>query len=317
MHNPWHLSLVSALLFTFPLAGHGSPSDLANMVQAEYDFAAMAKREGYKASFLKYLSDDAVMFVNGPIAGRKRISERPDLPGQLQWYPAYAVVASTGDVGLSTGPWVYVNQGKPAGYGHFLSIWRKRADGSWINVLDVGIDHEEMKPPPEKLQMSSNAIAAQADTANAKAHSRDAPASHGAQTSGGAQTRNGAVAAPRDADTALREAERQFAQLASTSGYAAAAERVAHDDLRVYRSGHVPVSGAASAASFLKEQSAVGAPKLEYASGSGDFGYTYGPIAKAQGAGASHWFVHVWKKENGKWLLLTDLMTPLVEPKAE
>jgi ketosteroid isomerase-like protein len=279
--------LAAILLLAVP-AVHAAPADLANMVQAEYDFSDMAKREGYKASFLKYLAPDAIMFFNGPVPARKRVSERPDLPGLLQWYPTYAVVSSSGEVGLSTGPWVYRNEGKPAAYGHFFSIWRKQPDGSWRNALDVGIDHEEMQPAPAKLQVSASS--GRAEAARAK-HS--------------------------DTTAAVRAAEAQFAQLAAGSSYAAAVENMAHPELRVYRDGHVPVVGAAPAVAYLKDLGPVGAPKLDVASGSGDFGYAYGMIARRQGTGSSHAFVHVWKEEGGKWRLLGDLLTPVAEAKSQ
>jgi hypothetical protein len=269
-------------------AAHGAPADLANMVQAEYGFSDMAKSEGYKASFLKYLAPDAIMFFNGPVPARKRVSERPDLPGLLQWYPDYAVVSSSGDLGLSTGPWVYANEGKPSAYGHFFSIWRKQPDGSWRNALDVGIDHEEMQPAPPKLKVTA---------ATGHADSRSVKRS--------------------DTTAAVRAAEAQFAQLAITSSYAVAAERMADADLRVYRDGHVPVVGAVPAGAYLKDLGPVGAPKLDAASGSGDFGYAYGMIARREGAGASHAFVHVWKEEGGKWQLLGDLLTPVVQAKTQ
>jgi ketosteroid isomerase-like protein len=266
---------VTALLSLSSLTVYAAPSDLAQMVQTEYDFADMAKREGYKASFLKYLSDDSVMFENGPVPARKHVSNRPEMKGTLQWYPAYAVVASTGDMGLSTGPWIYANPaGQPSAHGHFVSIWRKQPDGTWLNALDVGVNHEEMKPAPEKLKIS-------------------APTGHADSTS--------AAHADRSAD--IRAAEAQFAQLATASGYAAAAEQLARTDLHVYRDGRPPVTGTAEATALLKEKDATGTPRVDYAAGSGDFGYAYGTIAKNQ-------FLHVWKQQNGKWQLLADLLLP-------
>ena len=282
------LAAIGAGMVLAASAAQAAPADLENMVQAEYDFSDMAMREGYKASFLKYLAPDAIMFFNGPVQGRERVSERPDFPGLLQWYPDYAIVSSSGDVGLSTGPWVYTSEGKPAAYGHFFSIWRKQPDGSWRNALDVGIDHDEMQPAPTKLKVS-------------------APTGH-TESVGAKRT---------DTSAAVRQAEAQFAQLAATSSYAAAAERLAHPELRVYRDGHAPVVGAVPAVAYLEDLGPLGAPKLDTAAGSSDFGYAYGMIARRQGTGASHSFVHVWKQENGKWQLLGDLITPVVEPKAQ
>ena len=71
-------------------------------------------------------------------------------------------------------------------------------------------------------------------------------------------------------------------------------------------SAHCPRSVA-----YLKDLGPIGAPTLDFASGSGDFGYAYGLIARRQGSGSSHAFVHVWKQENGHWQLLGELLTPV------
>jgi len=271
------LLVLSALL---PLAAaHAAPSDLANMVQAEYDFADLAKREGYKTSFLKYLSEDSVMFENGAVPARQRVSARPEMQGSLRWYPSFAVVSSAGDMGLSTGPWVYWDKGKPAAFGHFVSIWRKQPDGSWRNALDVGVNHDELQPAPGELKVA-------------------APSGHADSTS---------AAARGDRSSDIRAAEAQFAQLAQTSGYAAATEQLASPGVRVYRDGHPPMTGTTAAMTILKDKDAPAAPRLDYTAGSGDFGYAYGVIAKSQ-------FVHVWQQQNGKWQLLADVLLPLPEP---
>src|SRR4029450_8329788 len=127
MRTP-HLLVAVAAFSLCSFAAHASPSDLARMVQTEYDFSDAARRDGYKGSFLKYVSPDAVMFENGPVPARKRVSARTEMKGLLQWYPSYAVVASTGDVGLSTGPWVYTSPDNKLAYGHFVSVWRKQPD---------------------------------------------------------------------------------------------------------------------------------------------------------------------------------------------
>jgi ketosteroid isomerase-like protein len=277
----------ATMLVSCLAAAHAAPADrardLANMVQTEYDFSETAKKEGYKASFLKYLSEDNIMFADGPVKGRERVASRPELPGLLQWYPDYAVVANTGDVGLSAGPWVFSKDGQRIAFGHFFSIWRKQPDGHWRNALDIGIDHDEIKPAPAGFKVSVPAAApAEAASTTSTDRSRD-----------------------------IRAAELEFSRLAGVSGYVVAAERMAHPELRVYRNGHAPVVGAKPAVAFLKDQTSVGPTKLDFASGSGDFGYAYGTIAKPSGVGSSHVFVHVWKHDNGRWQLLGDLWSPV------
>ena len=52
--------LLTTLLALVPLTGHAAPSDLANMVKAEYDFADLFKQDPYYEQYAdgmqKYLA---------------------------------------------------------------------------------------------------------------------------------------------------------------------------------------------------------------------------------------------------------------------
>ena len=58
--------------------------------------------------------------------------------------------AASGDMGFTTGPWEAkgdINDEKPSGYGHFVTVWKKQADGSWKFVVDLGISHPQSGGP--------------------------------------------------------------------------------------------------------------------------------------------------------------------------
>jgi len=68
----------------------------------------------------------------------------------LAWQPSFAGMAESGDMGFTTGPWEFkgdVKDEKPSGYGHFMTVWKKQADGSWKFVVDLGISHPQSGGP--------------------------------------------------------------------------------------------------------------------------------------------------------------------------
>src|SRR5207253_9943909 len=118
----------------------------APVVEAEHAFAQHSIDHGMKPAFLAYAAPDGVIvnrqgFVNAIETWSKR---DPAPAGLLTWWPIYADVSHAGDLGWTTGPFEYREKStdeKPAGTGHYFTIWRKQPDGSWKWVLDLGIQH--------------------------------------------------------------------------------------------------------------------------------------------------------------------------------
>jgi ketosteroid isomerase-like protein len=258
-------------------ASQAHSSELAQMLRTEYAFNEACAREGFKASFLRYLAPDGVMFLPRPTNAQEGIRKQPESKGKLQWYPAYAVISSAGDLGLSTGPWVYTED-SGQGHGHFVTLWRKQSNGEWRAALDIGVNHARLEQPPAPLQ----ADAARQDWPPAKPSA-----------------------------ISIADAEKDFARRAAETGYRAAVERMAHGKLRVYRDGHPPATERGEAMKLLDLQAdRVGAISDNAAFSSGDLGYAYGVTGSAV-------FVHVWKHEADGWKLLLDLLKPLDKPQAE
>jgi hypothetical protein len=75
----------------------------------------------------------------------------------LAWQPIFARVSIAGDLGYTTGPWEYkdnIKDEKPSGYGNFVTVWKKQADGSWKFVVDLGISHPMSAGPLKLWQVS-------------------------------------------------------------------------------------------------------------------------------------------------------------------
>lgn len=66
-------------------------------------------------------------------------------PVTLDWAPAWGDVSAAGDLGYTTGPFVFTDQGpakRQPQRGYYFSIWRKQADGTWKVALDAGVPAE-------------------------------------------------------------------------------------------------------------------------------------------------------------------------------
>ena len=78
-----------------------------SLAAAESAFAQESVAKGVRTAFLRALSDDGIVFQPGPQNGRKAWEARKDSEGVLLWQPVLAVVAASGDLGYTTGPWTF------------------------------------------------------------------------------------------------------------------------------------------------------------------------------------------------------------------
>src|SRR5262245_28006256 len=158
-------------------AAAADPNPLADMARTEFEFAATAARNGVKPAFLEYFGKDCITFGPAPTNGYELTAQSPDRKGTIEWYPEFALMSSSGDLGLSTGPSTYKNEGQPDRYGHFVSGWRKQPDGKWRAVFDSGIGHGAQSPRPDpldpaRLQFTPAAAPAGASEASLRAADR-------------------------------------------------------------------------------------------------------------------------------------------------
>ena len=142
--------LIVASFSTLPVA---LADDFDDMVAAERAFAADAGARSTRAAFLAALADDGLVFAPGPSNGQRVWQARPENKNRLEWAPELAEISASGDLGYTSGPWRFTPDGaeKPAGFGHFFTIWRKGADGKWKVLIDHGISHKDVLFP-EKVQ---------------------------------------------------------------------------------------------------------------------------------------------------------------------
>ena len=259
-----------------------SPAEAVRaMVEAEKKFYEFGQEKGTRAAFLEFLAQDGIVFRPGPVNGRELWGKRSETGFDLIWEPTFAAMARSADFGYTTGPakWkASKSESKVLGYGTFISIWKKQPDGAWKVALDVGTETPEPtgKSEPLQLVVSDKAPKAKAD--------------------------------PGAARKALEEAQKKFAEAATTdSGRAALA--AAADEIRVYRDAHFPAAGLAAAGGILTAQGRK--LQLESLGGdmskSADLAYTYGKYSSAgEGSEKGHYF-QIWQRDDGgAWKLVLD-----------
>lgn len=271
---PWMNALpVTALSLSLLLAGCAtSPPDAAvdSLVAAENAFAAMGAEKGVRASFLANFADDGLLFTPTPIRLRETWSARPPptdpLAQQLQWKPAAAAVARSGELGFTTGPSAFsvANDPRPPSYGIFTSVWRRDNSGRWQVQIDVGVS----TPAPVTVEQL-----APAPTLFAAA-GLSTPSPSGIEK-GVRGEANGAFAAALAADA------------------------------RWYRDGKTPVLRRDEFIALLAEAAPALEimPDSEVVAGSQDFAYTYGTL-RTNGSEAARNYVHLWKRDPaGRWCI--------------
>ena len=94
--------ILAALLLSSPALAQPDPSAV---VAAERAFAADGLAHGIKRSFLTHSAPDAILFAPDPVKAHELYGPRPDTPHPpLVWWPLWAGIARSGDLGFTTGP---------------------------------------------------------------------------------------------------------------------------------------------------------------------------------------------------------------------
>jgi len=296
-------TLLAAILATIATPGLGQPAAMPGaasrtgqeLVEREREFSRTSVERGMRDAFLQFIDEDGIIFAPGPVPGRRFLADKPDSPGTLQWVPAFAGAASSGDLGFTTGPYVW-DSGKERGTGQYLTIWKRQADGSWRFLLDRGI------PGPDI------GLAAPASAASAAALSEQGvtwvPAATLVEQDG-----------PRPGADIVAE-EALLADAAARSAPEALAGRLA-GEARLLRIGTPPAVTASAHASLLARSPSVVRYRLAGSgtSRAGDLAYTYGDASWDEGPkAASGHFVRVWQRRASGWAIVLDSLVALPGP---
>ncbi len=271
-------------------------SALQAMVDTERAFAKMSEDQGTRPAFMAFIADDGILFRPTAVKGKQWMSEHPLPPSDkrplLGWYPVVAGIARAGDMGYTTGPWEYksgIDDAKPVAWGHFLTVWKKQADGQWKFAVDLGISNPQPAQAARLWELPRNY--------------KSPKRMRGFWTF---------------STTALLARDRKFSQASAKRGARAAFADYATAQVRVYRDEKLPFVGHEVAATALPASSSVWTwePAAGDVSVSDDLGYTYGTY-KITGSGPTPKpletgnYLRIWKKDGGAWKVLFDLTNPI------
>ena len=264
-------------------------SALQEMVKTEHAFADMAEQKNTRDAFMAFIADDGLLFRPGAVNGKKWMIEHPVPPSDkkplLAWRPSFAGMSASGDMGFTTGPWEFkgdVKDEKPSGYGHFVTVWKKQADGSWRFVVDLGISHPQSGGPQARWEPDTN------------------------------KKETFKPVDETSARKSLLDRDQAYEAAGLKDGISKAFVAYASPDVRLYRANNLPFIGREPASTELaKTKGTVMSHTIGGdVSQAGDLGYTHGTYEvsdeskKVIERGS---YVRIWKKENGAWRVVMDV----------
>jgi ketosteroid isomerase-like protein len=268
---------------------------LASLIGAERSFSGTSEQKGIREAFLAFLAEKAIVFRPGPVEGRPIYEKMdPANPTVLAWAPEIAEVSASGELGYTSGPYqVRPDRGtEPTGFGHYVSIWKKQADGGWRVLLDIGVQHDRPQ--------SAGPVSAVATPQVSKTFEALSPE------------------ALRDEEGAFGERAGSFEKETASRGSRKALSAFAADDIRVYRPGRFPSVGKRAFDAIIPSGAGRIAPgsgrrKAAYHVGlawSGDLAYSYGTfeISRDRAVVETTAYLRIWRKDpSGIWRICLDI----------
>lgn len=100
-----------------------------------------------------------------PLVAAEHVFAAETAGSPLQWHPAFAGIARSGDLGFTTGPYFLRGRGYT---GHYFTMWRREASGEWKWIFDGGVNVLDDAPAAAGAPVSQLPLAAH-DGAGAQA----------------------------------------------------------------------------------------------------------------------------------------------------
>lgn len=258
-----------------------------NLVETEYEFAAVALEKGTRDAFLEFIDEEGILFRPHPVNGKEFLSNSEKRPGLLIWYPSFSRISASGELGVNTGPWEFKRNAdeEPVAFGNFVTIWKKQSDGSWKFLIDLGNNNQ--KPAMEIPGLGNNDITLVSNNSG-----------------------NSNVVVLREE---LIELEKNFSLQSTNEGLCNSYLQFVNHESRYIRNNMYPVIGS-SIIELLKEDNRIykWEPYNGRVSSTNDLGYTYGKInvykdAELKQKDYALYYLRVWQNKGGGWKILIDV----------
>jgi ketosteroid isomerase-like protein len=250
------------------------------VIDAERAFAARAGEIGWIPAFCEFSAGDGQLIGRaGLVNAHERLCALPD-DGErnLYWTPSFAGIATSGDLGLTTGPASFDAARTPAI--QYFTVWRQAPDGSWKWIYDGG---------PGPVAEPGPYI--------------DTP-----QT---LPTAAGGVGSAESAAQQVSELEIGAAATGALEDYLAS-------DAHVYRRGAARAYGGPAARAAMLSPTPQVATRLVRveASQAGDMVFTLGEAHWEDAAGTAQqgFFARIWQYRSSAWLVVYDQLVPWSPP---
>jgi ketosteroid isomerase-like protein len=266
----------SILILLLLCAGAFGQGNLQEMLGAEKAFEAAAANQGAKDAFLKFLSEDSVIFHPNPVNGQEfwKTHNEPQPMVMVRKAVDYDV-ASNGIMGYTTGDWRMYPKGKgeeSAQFGQYVTVWEKRGDGKFLATVDILITHDKL------------------------------PFAETDRTSPVAKTTD-----PNTLGWSVADASMNFLKMSMTkAGLAGAYKKFGSDEMRLLIEREPPVLGKKKVVSEMKRYMSIEFPKKVALLQAADMAYTWNPCqyANSNEGTESGNCLQIWKLRNKTWSIV-------------
>ncbi len=246
------------------------------VIDAEHAFAARAGQIGWIPAFCEFSAPDSQLIGRAGLTNaHERMCSLPDDGDRnLYWAPSYAGIASSGDLGFTTGP-ASTDAARTPSIQYF-TVWRRELDGSWKWIFDGG---------PGPIEGAGPYMAEGADVPTL-------PAVVGVGSAAVAMAEVNSIEASAETSSALR--------------------RFLAPGAHVYRSGRERAyGGPASEANLVSPTADVAyVHRRTEASSGGDLVFTLGEAHWSEGGAARQGFyARIWQYDVAGWRIVYDQLS--------
>jgi ketosteroid isomerase-like protein len=248
--------------------------NIDGLINAEKNFAALSVANGTKDAFLNFLDTTGIVFEKGqPVNGIRSWSNREKRPGILNWHPQFAEIASSNDLGYTTGPWTFQPKSLSdsiVARGQYTTVWQLNKKGEWKFLIDLGVSYTAVN------------------------------------TSDAVEKINGSKQKERPAQLeTVIQAEQDFMELFKQSPPAAYKKYLSAQSI-LNRNNHLPATTTENQLTLINEtplvQLAISGSDI---AGSGDLAYIYGTAINNN---KPENFLHIWRKEKEGWKIALEVL---------